>query len=85
MRRRPPAQSILLLPALSSISTRHEMRPLQERLAREYSTFSIDWPGFGDEARPQIDVCPWHRHQYACPPARLAMLDPGYSGCIMLD
>jgi hypothetical protein len=25
---------VLLLPALSSISTRHEMRPLQERLAR---------------------------------------------------
>jgi pimeloyl-ACP methyl ester carboxylesterase len=49
---------IVLLPALSSISTRHEMRPLQERLAREYSTFSIDWPGFGDEARPQIDWIP---------------------------
>ena len=51
-------QAILLLPALSSISTRHEMRPLQERLAREYSTFSIDWPGFGDEARPQMDWAP---------------------------
>jgi pimeloyl-ACP methyl ester carboxylesterase len=49
---------ILLLPALSSISTRHEMRPLQERLAREYSTFSIDWPGFGDEARPPMDWAP---------------------------
>jgi pimeloyl-ACP methyl ester carboxylesterase len=49
---------IVLLPALSSISTRHEMRPLQERLAREYSTFSIDWPGFGEEARPQIDWLP---------------------------
>jgi pimeloyl-ACP methyl ester carboxylesterase len=45
-------------PALSSISTRHEMRPLQERLAREYSTLSIDWPGFGDEARPLIDWAP---------------------------
>jgi pimeloyl-ACP methyl ester carboxylesterase len=49
---------IVLLPALSSISTRDEMRPLQERLARDYSTFSIDWPGFGDEARPQIDWTP---------------------------
>jgi pimeloyl-ACP methyl ester carboxylesterase len=49
---------ILLLPAFSSISTRHEMRPLQERLAREYSTFCIDWPGFGNEARPQIDWTP---------------------------
>ena len=34
------------------------MRPLQERLAREYSTFSIDWPGFGDEVRPQMDWTP---------------------------
>jgi pimeloyl-ACP methyl ester carboxylesterase len=51
-------RTILLLPALSSISTRHEMRPLQERLAREYSTFSIDWPGFGDEPRPQVDWAP---------------------------
>src|SRR5260370_26441961 len=50
--------SILLLPALSSISTRREMRPLQERLAGRYSTLSVDWPGFGDAARPQIDWMP---------------------------
>ena len=49
---------VLLLPALSSISTRHEMRPLQERLARRYSTVSVDWPGFGDAARPQVDWRP---------------------------
>src|SRR6516164_2895089 len=49
---------IVFLPALSSISTRQEMRPLQERLAREYSTFAIDWPGFGNEARPQVDWTP---------------------------
>ena len=28
---------VLLLPAMSSISTRHEMRPLQERLSAYYS------------------------------------------------
>jgi pimeloyl-ACP methyl ester carboxylesterase len=49
---------VLLLPALSSISTRHEMHPLQERLARRYSTLSVDWPGFGDAARPQVDWRP---------------------------
>jgi pimeloyl-ACP methyl ester carboxylesterase len=49
---------VLLLPALSSISTRREMRPLQERLARRYSTFCIDWPGFGDQARPPVDWVP---------------------------
>jgi pimeloyl-ACP methyl ester carboxylesterase len=49
---------LLLLPALSSISTRHEMRPLQERLAPHYSTLSVDWPGFGDGARPQVEWTP---------------------------
>jgi pimeloyl-ACP methyl ester carboxylesterase len=45
---------VLLLPALSSISTRREMQPLQERLATSYSTVAIDWPGFGDKPRPPI-------------------------------
>ncbi len=49
---------VLLLPALSSISTRREMRPLQERLARRYSTLSVDWPGFGEGPRPQLDWTP---------------------------
>ena len=31
--------TILLLPALSSISTRHEMRPLQERLSAKFKPF----------------------------------------------
>jgi pimeloyl-ACP methyl ester carboxylesterase len=53
---------VLLLPALSSISTRHEMGPLQERLARRYSTLSVDWPGFGDAARPQVD---WRPEAYS--------------------
>jgi pimeloyl-ACP methyl ester carboxylesterase len=49
---------VLLLPALSSISTRAEMRPLQERLAARYSTLAVDWPGFGEAARPQVDWTP---------------------------
>ena len=49
---------VLMLPALSSISTRHEMRPLQERLASEYSTLGVDWPGFGDRSRPHVDWTP---------------------------
>jgi len=51
-------RTILFLPALSSISTRHEMLPLQERLAHDYATLSIDWPGFGNGPRPQIDWTP---------------------------
>jgi pimeloyl-ACP methyl ester carboxylesterase len=50
--------TLLLLPAFSSISTRHEMRPLAEHLARRYSTVCVDWPGFGDRARPQVDWTP---------------------------
>jgi pimeloyl-ACP methyl ester carboxylesterase len=49
---------VLLLPALSSISTRREMHALQERLAPCYSTLAVDWPGFGDGARPQVDWTP---------------------------
>jgi pimeloyl-ACP methyl ester carboxylesterase len=49
---------VLLLPALSSISSRREMRPLQEGLAPRYSTLAVDWPGFGDAARPQMDWAP---------------------------
>ena len=49
---------VLLLPALSSISTRHEMRPLQERLAGRYATIRVDWPGFGDRPRPAVDWTP---------------------------
>src|SRR5262245_934303 len=49
---------VLLLPALSSISSRREMRPLQERLAPRYAAFAVDWPGFGDAPRPQMDWTP---------------------------
>lgn len=37
----------LLLPALSSIATRDEMRPLAERLASRLRCATADWPGFG--------------------------------------
>jgi hypothetical protein len=53
---------ILLLPALSSISTRREMRPLQERLACQFATTSVDWPGFGDWPKPRVD---WRPDAYA--------------------
>jgi pimeloyl-ACP methyl ester carboxylesterase len=54
--------SVLLLPALSSISTRREMRPLQERLSAHYRTAAVDWPGFGDQPRPPLD---WNPEAYS--------------------
>ncbi|HTU47953.1 MAG TPA: alpha/beta hydrolase [Bryobacteraceae bacterium] len=50
--------SVVLLPALSSISTRHEMHPLSERLASDFRVASVDWPGFGDCPRPRCDLSP---------------------------
>ena len=58
--------SVLMLPALSSISSLGEMRPLQERLADRYATIAVDWPGFGTEAKPMVG---W------TPEAMLAFLD----------
>ena len=49
---------VVLLPALSSISTRAEMHPLMERLAPRFRVLTIDWPGFGDLPRPRADWTP---------------------------
>lgn len=43
---------VLMLPALSSISTRGEMHPLMRRLAENWHLIAPDWPGFGDQPRP---------------------------------
>lgn len=52
---------LLMLPALSSISTRGEMRPLGRLLASEFTTVAVDWPGFGDAPRPAMA---WHPDAY---------------------
>lgn len=44
-------RSALLLPALSSISSRTEMHPLAQALAGACSCRIPDWPGFGAEPR----------------------------------
>jgi pimeloyl-ACP methyl ester carboxylesterase len=48
------AEPVLLLPALSTVSTRDEVRELARRLGHRRVVVS-DWPGFGDTARPAID------------------------------
>ena len=50
--------AMLLLPALSSISTRREMHPLMCRLADRARVIAPDWPGFGDQPRPAIAWTP---------------------------
>lgn len=65
--RRGAGPLALLLPALSSISTRAEMAPLAERLSHRFTTLAVDWPGFGDMARPargwsRGDMARWLDH-----------------------
>lgn len=43
---------LLVLPALSSVSSRAEMRALAERLAARFRVVVPDWPGFGAAAAP---------------------------------
>jgi pimeloyl-ACP methyl ester carboxylesterase len=49
---------VLMLPALSSISTRCEMHPLMERLAAQFRAVTLDWPGFGTAPRPDVSWTP---------------------------
>jgi pimeloyl-ACP methyl ester carboxylesterase len=49
---------VLLLPALSSISTRAEMHPLMQRLESQFRVVALDWPGFGTGPRPGLRWTP---------------------------
>lgn len=69
--------AVLLLPALSSISTRRELAPLLRGLAGEWTAIAVDWPGFGDRARPSVSWTPdalsaflGHLVEHALPPLR---------------
>ena len=48
------AEPILLLPALSTVSTRDELKALANQLITRRCVVT-DWPGFGDAARPRQD------------------------------
>jgi pimeloyl-ACP methyl ester carboxylesterase len=48
------AEPILMLPAMSTVSTRDELRALARHLETRRCVIT-DWPGFGDAARPRLD------------------------------
>jgi pimeloyl-ACP methyl ester carboxylesterase len=54
---------ILLLPAFSTVSTRHEMDEIARILARNSQVTLLDWLGFGDSQRPPLDYHPKLYHQ----------------------
>lgn len=45
---------VLLLPALSTVSTRAEMWTAARLLSRHFRTVTVDWPGFGASSRPRL-------------------------------
>jgi pimeloyl-ACP methyl ester carboxylesterase len=49
---------ILLLPALSTISSRDEMRELGKLLAVNHKVYILDWVGFGQSDRPRLKYQP---------------------------
>ena len=57
LERRGPAgaPTWLLLPALSTVSSRREWQPLAAAVADRCQLVSFDWPGFGDSDRPCLD------------------------------
>lgn len=54
----------LLLPALSSISARAEMRALAKDLGRDHRCLVPDWPGFGDHLRARVPMNPATMHAF---------------------
>ncbi len=55
---------ILLLPAFSTVSSRSEMSGLAQLLSADFEVTTIDFPGFGDSARPPLDYSPALYHQF---------------------
>lgn len=49
---------LLLLPAFSSVSTRLEMGEIARLLAPHFQVIAVDWPGFGESSRPNLDYRP---------------------------
>lgn len=55
-------QPLLLLPALSTVSSRGEMGAIAQRLLQDcpgqFQVIAVDWPGFGDSDRPRLAYQP---------------------------
>jgi pimeloyl-ACP methyl ester carboxylesterase len=51
-------KSVLLLPAFSTVSSREEVAEVATILASEFQVTTVDFPGFGDSDRPQLQYNP---------------------------
>lgn len=50
--------SVLLLPAFSTVSNRAELTALAAGLASQFQVTALDWPGFGESDRLPLDYVP---------------------------
>lgn len=61
-------EPLLLLPALSTVSSRKEMETiattLLEKIPNRYQLIALDWPGFGDSERPRLAYQPQLYQQF---------------------
>jgi pimeloyl-ACP methyl ester carboxylesterase len=57
-------QSLLLLPAFSTVCSRTEVADIASILADRWQVTSIDWPGFGDSGRPRTAYDPSFYQQF---------------------
>lgn len=55
---------VLLLPALSTISSRREMSELAHDLSRDHLCLVPDWPGFGARPRERVALNPVTFHEF---------------------
>lgn len=51
-------EPVLLLPALSTVSSRSELRTIAAGLAKNNQVFALDWQGFGESDCPPIEYNP---------------------------
>jgi len=83
----------LLLPALSTVSSRGEWKPLAQAVGDQRHLVSFDWPGFGDSDRPAIAYSPSLlrsalravlSYVRATHPGRITVVAAGHSASIAL-
>jgi pimeloyl-ACP methyl ester carboxylesterase len=84
---------VLLLPALSTVSTRDEMAALARLLAPSRGVLVTDWPGFGDNPRPALDYEPDLYRTFleallahlGDPPGTRAVVAAGHAAAYVID
>ncbi len=55
---------VLFLPAMSTVSTRHEWDTVARALAGQFAVMLLDWPGFGDSSRLKAEYSPGLFHVF---------------------